>query len=55
MKRQKKGYRKLFVRPTYGLSLKILRSFMSKKEVEALLDRYMIAKKDMILAEFQRA
>lgn len=45
----KAGYHKWAKRPVYGLSTKILRRVLGKKELESLIDKYMQAKKEMLL------
>lgn len=42
------GFHKWAVRPNNGLSIKILSTFLSKKELKQLVDRYMVAKKIML-------
>lgn len=45
---------KMTVRPKSGLSINILREFLTDKELEDLIDRYMEAKKQKILREFEK-
>lgn len=45
----KSGYHKWARRPKSGLSIKILRRVLTRKELKSLIDRYMEAKKQMLL------
>ena len=48
MQKIKAGYHKWASRPKYGLQIRILEHFMTKKEVKVLIDKYMRAKAEML-------